>query len=188
MIEQQNKLSQKSILIITISLMFVFFIIDTMIPLGVAGGVLYIMVILVSLWYEKQKFTIIVAISCTMLTITGFFSSPAGGELWKVIFNRSLAFFSIWTVTILSLQRKKINEEKEEAVKQREKAMSELKILQGFIPICASCKKIRDEEGQWSRMELYIAKNSEADFSHGLCPECVKTLYPDHKSKLKGFA
>lgn len=187
MVDQQNNFSQTNILILSIALTLVFFIIDTMIPLGVAGGVLYIMAILVSLWYEKKKFTIIVALLCTILTIAGFFSSPAGGELWKVIFNRALALFAIWTVTVLSLQRKKNLEEKEEAIKQREKAVSDLKILKGFIPICSSCKKIRDEEDQWSQMEVYISKHSEADFSHGLCPDCVKTLYPDHKSKLKGF-
>jgi hypothetical protein len=115
------------------------------------------------------------------LTIIGFYSSPDGGKLWQVCINRFLALFAIWTVTILSLQRKKTLEEKEEAVTQLEKTLSELKILQGFIPICASCKKIRNEEGQWDQMEAYITEHSEADFSHSICPDCAKKLYPDYK-------
>lgn len=59
-----------------------------------------------------------------------------------------------------------------------EKSFSDIKILKGFLPICAKCKKIRDDKGYWSRIESYIRKNSEADFTHSLCPECAKRLYP----------
>lgn len=45
--------------------------------------------------------------------------------------------------------------------------------------ICASCKKIRDDKGYWEQVEVYIRDHSEAEFSHGLCPECMKKLYPD---------
>jgi len=55
----------------------------------------------------------------------------------------------------------------------------EIKRLRGMLPICASCKKIRDDNGYWSQIEVYIKEHTEAEFSHGLCPECVKKLYPD---------
>ncbi|MCP5029088.1 MAG: response regulator, partial [Actinomycetia bacterium] len=51
--------------------------------------------------------------------------------------------------------------------------MSEVKVLEGLLPICAGCKKIRDDEDQWNPLELYIDRHSEAHFSHGLCPDCV---------------
>jgi PAS domain S-box-containing protein len=57
----------------------------------------------------------------------------------------------------------------------REKA----KILQGLLPICASCKKIRDAKGTWTQLEAYIAEQSEANFTHGICPECMARLYPE---------
>ena len=63
------------------------------------------------------------------------------------------------------------------------KAMSEIKQLRGIVPICASCKKIRDDAGYWQEIELYIEKHSEADFSHGICPECLKKLYPELESE-----
>jgi hypothetical protein len=60
-----------------------------------------------------------------------------------------------------------------------EKATTKVKILSGFLPICASCKQIRDDEGYWNQIESYIRDHSEAEFSHGICPECVKKLYPE---------
>lgn len=54
-----------------------------------------------------------------------------------------------------------------------------LKFLEGFLPICASCKKIRDEGGSWQPLETYIHNRSEARFSHGVCPTCARRLYPD---------
>jgi DNA-binding response OmpR family regulator len=60
-----------------------------------------------------------------------------------------------------------------------QKAMDEIKTLQGFIPICASCKRIRNDEGYWEQIETYISNHSEAQFSHGCCDECAKKLYPE---------
>lgn len=60
-----------------------------------------------------------------------------------------------------------------------QKAMDEIKTLRGFIPICASCKKIRNDEGYWEQIESYISSRSEAIFSHGCCDECARKLYPD---------
>ncbi len=59
------------------------------------------------------------------------------------------------------------------------KAKEEIKTLKGFLPICANCKNIRDDKGYWNQIESYIQKHSEAEFSHSICPECAKKLYPD---------
>lgn len=58
-------------------------------------------------------------------------------------------------------------------------AKEQIKTLSGFIPICAHCKNIRDDQGYWSRIETYISSRTEAQFSHGLCPDCMKELYPE---------
>jgi len=55
--------------------------------------------------------------------------------------------------------------------------VSQVTELQGFIPICASCKNIRDDSGYWSKVEKYIEKNSEVEFTHDLCPDCIEKLY-----------
>lgn len=62
-------------------------------------------------------------------------------------------------------------------------ALSKVKTLSGFLPICASCKKIRDDKGYWNQIEIYIKDHSEADFSHGICPQCATRMYPEYIQK-----
>ena len=69
--------------------------------------------------------------------------------------------------------------EKSEVIIELHKALDKVKTLSGFLPICASCKKIRDDKGYWNQIEDYIQKRSEAQFSHGLCSECAERLYPE---------
>jgi multisubunit Na+/H+ antiporter MnhF subunit len=62
-----------------------------------------------------------------------------------------------------------------------DQALANVKTLSGLLPICASCKRIRDDRGYWSQIESYLKRHTEADFSHGLCPDCVSRLYPELK-------
>jgi PAS domain-containing protein len=76
-------------------------------------------------------------------------------------------------------QRKKMERERESLISDLNEALVNIKTLRGLIPTCASCKKIKNSKGNWEQMEFYIQKHSEAVFSHGICPECIKKLYPD---------
>jgi PAS domain-containing protein len=76
-------------------------------------------------------------------------------------------------------ERKKLEDEKAGLIAQLQSSLEKVKLLSGFIPICASCKKIRDDKGYWNQIETYIRDHSEAEFSHGICPECANKLYPD---------
>lgn len=76
-------------------------------------------------------------------------------------------------------RRAEAESELERTVEQLRRALAEVKQLSGLLPICAGCKKIRDDGDRWQPLENYISANSQATFSHGLCPECVKALYPD---------
>ena len=57
-------------------------------------------------------------------------------------------------------------------------ALNQVKTLHGIVPICANCKKIRDDQGYWNQVEVYVRDHTEAKFSHGICPECMEKLYP----------
>ncbi len=70
--------------------------------------------------------------------------------------------------------------EKERLITELQSALDKLKMLSGMLPICSSCKKIRDDSGYWQQIESYITEHSEAEFSHSLCPECAQRLYPDY--------
>ena len=76
-------------------------------------------------------------------------------------------------------ERKRIEEEKERLILELQNALAQVKKLSGFIPICASCKKVRDDKGYWRQVEEYVSDHSEALFSHGICPDCMKKLYPE---------
>lgn len=78
-------------------------------------------------------------------------------------------------------ERKQAEKEREELIVELQAALEKVKTLSGLLPICASCKKIRDDKGYWNQIETYIQNHSEAEFSHGICPDCAKTLYPDIK-------
>ncbi len=75
--------------------------------------------------------------------------------------------------------RKEAEANKDNLIKELQEARTELSVLSGMIPICASCKKVRDDDGFWNQIESYIAKRSEAEFSHGICPDCREQLYPE---------
>jgi PAS domain S-box-containing protein len=75
--------------------------------------------------------------------------------------------------------RKQAEEQRDRLISELQKALSEVKTLRGFLPICSHCKNIRDDKGYWSKIESYIHQHSDAEFSHGICPECAKKYYPD---------
>jgi len=77
-------------------------------------------------------------------------------------------------------QRKTAETEREKLIQELKEALRRVKSLSGLLPICASCKKIRDKEGHWHHLEIYIRAHTEADFSHGICPECRRRLYPEN--------
>ncbi|THB71182.1 MAG: response regulator [Desulfobulbaceae bacterium] len=69
--------------------------------------------------------------------------------------------------------------------KELQEALDEIKILRGFLPICANCKSIRDDQGYWNQLETYMSEHSDVKFSHSICPDCVEKLYPEFVNKGK---
>lgn len=69
--------------------------------------------------------------------------------------------------------------ERKKAEAELQKALDEVKTLRGIIPICSYCKKIRDDQGYWSKVEAYVSQRTDAEFSHGICPHCIKRYFPE---------
>lgn len=76
-------------------------------------------------------------------------------------------------------RRKAAEKERDQVILELQTVLSEVKTLRGFLPICCICKNIRDDKGYWNQIETYIRDRSDAEFSHGICPECAKKHYPD---------
>jgi DNA-binding response OmpR family regulator len=75
-----------------------------------------------------------------------------------------------------------------QTIEKLRKALSEVKTLKGLLPICAKCKKVRDDDGYWQSVEKYIATRTEASFTHSICPDCLQDLYPEYYEKKFGKA
>lgn len=99
-------------------------------------------------------------------TPVAIFSDDEVGELAKTFYS-------------MIEKRRQIEAEREELIRSLQEALAEVKLLSGFLPICTSCKKIRDDKGYWNQIESYIRSYCDVEFSHCVCPECAKKLYPD---------
>jgi DNA-binding NtrC family response regulator len=82
-------------------------------------------------------------------------------------------------------ERRRAEEEKGKLILELQEALANVKKLSGLIPICSSCKKIRDDKGYWNKLEKYLLEHSDATLSHGICPDCAKNLYPEYFDKKK---
>jgi PAS domain S-box-containing protein len=76
-------------------------------------------------------------------------------------------------------KRNREDAEKDQLIADLEQAMAKVKTLTGVLPICASCKKVREESGDWEQIEVYIRDRTQLEFSHGLCPECIQHWFPE---------
>lgn len=93
--------------------------------------------------------------------------------------TKPLEFQEVLARVSTHLTNRKLQQALQEKIEQLEHALSHVKTLRGLLPICASCKKIRDDDGYWQQVEVYIRDHSDAEFSHGICPDCFKVLYPE---------
>ena len=101
----------------------------------------------------------------------------ADGYIARPIENRELLARVKAMVRILIAER-----ERDQLIIRLEEALLKVKTLSGLLPICSGCKKIRDDQGYWNQIELYIRDHSDAVFSHGICPKCAKKFYPEFYS------
>ena len=119
-------------------------------------------------------------------------SLPASSILHSRNSNiRTMAFsyLIIWLVgsvaiVLCTLQMNRNDKERLTIIKKLEKSRDEVKQLSGMLPICCACKNIRDDKGYWKQVEQYMGEHADIEFTHGICPECAKKLYPDfYKNK-----
>lgn len=100
------------------------------------------------------------------------------GTVWLLISLLSSLVIRLYN------RRGRLLAERTRLVDELQDALAQVKTLRGFLPICARCKRIRDDQGYWNQIEAYISEHSEAEFTHGICPDCTRELYPElHSGK-----
>jgi len=132
--------SEKIVVVSCLALSGVIFIVDIMFPLGVAGGVPYVAVVLLAMWAHSQRFIYVTAVLASFLTVAGYFLSPEGGILWMVLANRTLALFAIWVTAILG---SRLMLALNEARKEREKARNYLEVAGTILITIGADQKVR---------------------------------------------
>lgn len=135
--------------------------VDLQYPSGVSVSTLYVALVLITLGSSRRAFTINVALVCSGLTLLGLFSYHiAGGDHWMSFINRVIAIIAIWITAFLILLHKEAKEQ--------------IKTLQGLLPVCPTCKKIRDNKGTWSAVDQYLKQHPDIQVSQNVCPDCLK--------------
>ncbi|WNM59241.1 hypothetical protein [Candidatus Nitrospira allomarina] len=152
------------------------FYVDLHIPLGVACAIPYILAVLIGSFLHPAWAMPAIVLVCSILTIVGIFHSPEPlvVPIWKVFTNRGLALFAMWIIAILLYHRNAL-------IARREETLTRIQLLEGLLPICADCKKIRDERETWHQLETYFTAHSNMTFTHGICPECEKQAVANFK-------
>ncbi|MFH1532431.1 MAG: hypothetical protein ABIK09_17030 [Pseudomonadota bacterium] len=126
-------------------------------------------------WYLGYGASTVVAIVCAIVWfnadhLTNYIYVSPAYAVWNTMIRLCSFLIISWSTsrirTLLTLEH--------QATDDLRRTLSEIKILQGLVPICAQCKKIRDDQGIWHPMEVYISDRTEARFSHGYCPECAR--------------
>lgn len=130
-------------------------------------------IIFISALGETQK-----KVKCFSLGGVDYITKPfrAGEVLARVKTHLALR--------MMQKQLEKKNAQLESQKRELERTLAEISTLRGILPICANCKKIRDDTGYWNQVEKYIVEHSDAKFSHGICPDCFRKLYPKQYKKL----
>jgi hypothetical protein len=128
-----------------------------------------------------------------IISLTHFFGDRGiSTDLLSDILNAFSISMLPWSIAFMILNAligfsygkiKQADKEKSKIIKELQSALEKVQMLSGMLPICASCKQIRDDRGYWNKIEVYIEKHSEAEFSHGICPECARKLYPEYFSE-----
>jgi hypothetical protein len=140
---------------------------DILTPLGIADWLLEVILLWVaSVWGDRREMRIVAAIASAAVILGLWLSPTTDAPFWMAVINRLAAIVAMWTMVHVAHRHRSAEE-------AQRKAAAHIKVLQGLLPICAACKAIRNERGEWHRLENYLSANSEVQLTHGLCPPCA---------------
>ena len=147
--------------------------IDLFTPPQILLGIFFVLPVLIAGWYNGLRWALVLSFT---LPFVRFFIATFIEPLWDVSYNIINAIDRFVVLSIVSLITAKLSI-------STKRLHQEVKVLEGLIPICANCKKIRDQNQEWQPLEKYITERSDVQFTHGLCPDCMKLLYGDYVKK-----
>ena len=149
---------------------------DAVTPLSLAIWLLHVVLVWVATLWANRRQMIGIATVCATFLVLAFWLSPKSGPVtWVEESNLLLSLGTVWALTHGCLRRIAADEARREAARDLGRMT---RVLSGLLPMCAWCKKIRNEAGTWEQLETYIRNHSEAEFTHGMCQECAVRFHP----------
>ena len=146
--------------------------------------VFYFVPIAIAAWKVGSTTSYLISILSSIIWfLSDIYSSHPYSSVFFAAWNTAIRLLSFLIIAYATSKIRFLLTEERKTSKDLRDALVQIKTLSGLIPICASCKKIRDDKGYWNRLETYIQEHSEAEFSHGICPDCMKKLYGDFLEK-----
>ena len=131
--------------------------------------VFFLFPVMLASWYSGRLWGLFFAISLPLVRLYFVIEQKAPWSFEEALTNAMIRII-VFTIVVYLADR---------TARQTRALKREVEVLGGLLPVCSFCKKIRDDDGQWQQMEMYIAERSEAQFSHNLCPDCLKKHYGD---------
>lgn len=149
-------------------------------------SLLFTAAVMFSAWYGGL-IPGLVASLLSVLSFDWFFDfTPHALDLSIAGIERALVFTAVAAfITALNIQQRNLSWKLGAAVDELNAAMEEIKTLRGILPICMYCKHIRNDAGAWEQIEKYISQHSDVQFTHGICPKCLRDHYPEYVVKLE---
>jgi hypothetical protein len=147
----------------------------------------YFVPVALAAWFVGRAQAIVVAVASAAIWFGVEFASghPYSRSIY-LYWNTAIRLASFLIIALVLAQIRFLLDTETHLRKEVQKAMGEIKQLRGFLPICASCKRIRNDAGLWEQIELYIREHSDAEFTHGLCPDCAQKYYGDLAARRHG--
>jgi len=161
-------------------------VVDYLTGYRVRVDIFYLLPIAFIVWFFGKKAGMVMSV---VAVLTSTASDALYGKVYHNYFitswNTATHFVFFVLVTLLVSRLRIYMQDRTNLIFELQNALSDVKELSGILPICASCKKIRDDEGYWRHVEEYLIRHTNAEFSHGLCKECSKKLYPQFYKEQK---
>lgn len=168
------------ITILSLILIIILAVLDYFTGIAMNFFIFYYIPIAISAWYAGRNSSIILSVLSAIAWGTVDVLSDHMYPHWSYyLWNSGIRFGSFLIIAVVLSKIKSLLDLEKTLSANLQKALDEVNLLKGFLPICASCKNIRNEKGLWEQVEQYIRNHSEAEFTHTLCPDCAKKLYPD---------
>lgn len=184
-VERLEKQPRKYQITVSILLTLLTVLLDYWTGFGYRMKIFYLVPVSYATWYVGKIYGIAFSTVAVMTMLNrGMASGTNNDDIPAVIWNMAM-YFAFFVIVILLLSKlRSTMQQLAGLITKMQNALNAVQELSGILPICANCKKIRDDEGYWHDVDVYISRHTKAEFTHGICAECANKLYPSLFDKM----